>query len=62
MDDDGVADLPAPVADGEIVFAEQPKGLLVGGNPKAVESYLTRLRESAGNQRDIEVLGEGAAQ
>lgn len=45
---DDVEDISAPAADGEIVVAAQPEGLLVGGDPEAVESYLTRLRESAG--------------
>lgn len=48
MNDDDVADLPAPAADGELVVAAQSEGLLVGGDPEAVESYLARLRESAG--------------
>lgn len=48
MNDADVANLPAPAADGEIVVAVQPESLLVGGDPEAVESYLGRLRESAG--------------
>lgn len=48
MNDADVANLPAPAADGEVVIAVQPEGLLLGGDPEAVESYLGRLRESAG--------------
>lgn len=33
---------------GEIVVSAQPEGLLVGGDPEAVESYLQRLTENAG--------------
>lgn len=45
---DDVDNLPVPVAASEIVVAMQPEGVLVDGDPDAVESYLTRLRESAG--------------
>lgn len=40
------ADLPMPAGDEEITIAVQPEGLLVGGNPAAVATYLGRLRES----------------
>lgn len=46
---DDVDNLPVPAADGEVVVVVQPEGALVGGDPEAVESYLTRLRESAGH-------------
>lgn len=52
---DDVDNLPVPAADGEIVVAMQPEGLLVGGDPQAVESYVERLRESAG--RAVQVAG-----
>lgn len=52
---DDVDNLPIPTADGEIVVAMQPEGLLVGGDPEAVESYLERLRASAG--RAVQVAG-----
>lgn len=52
---DDVDNLPAPADDGEIVMAMQPAGILVGGDPEAVESYLARLRESAG--RAVQVTG-----
>ncbi|WP_193044326.1 hypothetical protein [Mycolicibacterium baixiangningiae] len=35
-------------APGEVVVSTQPEGLLVGGEPEAVESYLQRLTENAG--------------
>lgn len=52
---DDIDNLPAPAADGEIVVAMQPEGILVGGDPEAVESYLTRLREAAGHA--VQVAG-----
>ncbi|MGV0626254.1 hypothetical protein [Mycolicibacter minnesotensis] len=48
--------LPVPIATKEVVLSMRQEGLLVGGDPEAVESYLTRLRESAGpSARVIEV-------
>lgn len=55
MPDDDAANLPDPIADGEVVILEQPEGMLVGGDPDAVESYLQRLRESAGHA--VHVIG-----
>ncbi|UVO13490.1 hypothetical protein NM962_05075 [Mycobacterium sp. SVM_VP21] len=51
---DDVDNLPGP-ANGEIVVVTQPEGVLIGGDPEAVESYLDRLRESAG--RAVQVAG-----
>lgn len=42
-------------ASGEVVVSTQPEGLLVGGDPEAVESYLQRLTENAGYA--IQVVG-----
>lgn len=44
-----------PMTQGEIVISVQPEGLLVGGDPGVVESYLSRLRETAG--RAMRVTG-----
>ncbi|ORV47623.1 hypothetical protein AWC02_08380 [Mycolicibacter engbaekii] len=55
MTHDDVASLPATATTGEVVVMEQPEGLLVGGDPKAVEAYLERLRETAGNA--VQVAG-----
>jgi hypothetical protein len=52
-----VAKVPAPPGDGEIVVAVQPEGLLVGGDPAAVESYLTQLWESAGEAARVVGVG-----
>lgn len=38
---------------GEIVVSLQPEGLLVGGDPEGVDSYLQHLRESAGHAIQI---------
>jgi hypothetical protein len=40
---------------GEVVVALQPEGLLVGGDPEAIEPYLNRIREIAG--QTIRVAG-----
>jgi hypothetical protein len=50
-------DLPATLdaAPGEVVVSAQPEGLLVGGDPEAVESYLQRLTENAGYA--VQVVG-----
>lgn len=47
--------LPAESAPGEIVVSTQPEGLLVGGDPEAVESYLKRITEDAGYA--VQVVG-----
>ncbi|WP_234787433.1 hypothetical protein [Mycolicibacter sinensis] len=60
MTDDDVAGLPATVTPGEVVVMEQPEGLLVGGDPEAVEAYLERLRESAGNAVQVAGLDKAA--
>ncbi|OBK34245.1 hypothetical protein A5658_11480 [Mycobacterium sp. 1245111.1] len=39
---------PADIQPGEVVVALQPEGLLVGGDPDAIEPYLGRIREIAG--------------
>ncbi|WP_193044298.1 hypothetical protein [Mycolicibacterium baixiangningiae] len=54
---DGTDNLPAPSepAPGEVVVSAQPEGLLVGGDPEAVESYLQRLAENAGYA--VQVVG-----
>jgi hypothetical protein len=40
---------------GEVVVALQPEGVLVGGDPDAVDSYLSRLRDFAGQA--VQVAG-----
>jgi hypothetical protein len=47
-DSDQASDLPATIElhSDEIVVAVQPEGLLVGGDPDAVESYLQRIQGS----------------
>jgi hypothetical protein len=65
MTDDGLGPAPSdeesallPVAasaPGEIVVSAQPEGLLVGGDPDAVESYLQRITEGAGYA--VQVVG-----
>lgn len=47
--------LPAELTPGEIIVSTQPEGLLVGGDPAAVESYLQRITESAGYA--VQVVG-----
>jgi carbamoylphosphate synthase small subunit len=41
--------LPAEVQKGEVVVSVQPEGVFVGGEPEAVENYLTRIQEAAGH-------------
>ena len=48
MNSDEPENLPLPSTQDEVVISVQPEGLLVGGDPDAVESYLSRLRETAG--------------
>lgn len=60
MTNDDVAGLPTTVTPGEVVVMEQPEGLLVGGDPEAVEAYLERLRESAGNAVQVAGLDKAA--
>ncbi|BBY17727.1 hypothetical protein [Mycolicibacterium litorale] len=54
---DGAGNLPATSepTPGEVVVSTQPEGLLVGGDPEAVEAYLQRLTENAGYA--IQVVG-----
>jgi hypothetical protein len=40
-----------PVAPGEIVFSVHDEGMLIGGDPDAVEAYIERLRSAAGRAR-----------
>jgi hypothetical protein len=53
--DDTADHVPAPLTAGEIVVAEQQEGLLVGGEPEAVEHYLAQLRDTAGHA--VRVVG-----
>jgi hypothetical protein len=55
MSSDEPENLPLPSTPDEVVISVQPGGLLVGGDPDAVESYLSRLRETAG--RTMRVAG-----
>lgn len=50
---DEVPNLPAPVDHGEVVVSYHDEGLLIGGDPAAVESYLSRLRETAGRAAQV---------
>lgn len=60
MTHDDVAGLPATATTGEVVVMKQPEGLLVGGDPEAVEIYLERLRETAGNAVQVAGLDKAA--
>src|SRR5262249_6306411 len=55
MSNDDVPNLPANTDADEVVVSYHDEGLLIGGDPAAVESYLTRLRETAG--RAVQVSG-----
>lgn len=47
-------DLPAVIPDdGEVVVSVQAEGLLVAGNPADIESYVERIRSSAGYAVDV---------
>ncbi|WP_234787910.1 hypothetical protein [Mycolicibacter sinensis] len=59
MNDDA-DNLPVLAADGDVVVAMQPEGLLVGGDPTAVESYLERLRTSAGHAVQVTGIGKSS--
>jgi hypothetical protein len=41
--------LPAVREDGGVVVSLQPEGLVIGGDPVEVESYLSRIRKAAGD-------------
>lgn len=55
MNEDDRSDLPAKIEAHEIVVSFHDNGLLVGGDPSAVESYLARLRTTA--TRALQVSG-----
>ena len=46
-DGDGASNLPAVSGSDEVVVSFHDEGLLVGGDPVAVESYLQRLRHGS---------------
>ncbi|MDP7724192.1 hypothetical protein [Mycobacterium sp. TY814] len=50
---DDVPNLPAAIDSGEIVVSYHDEGLLIGGDAAAVESYLSRLRETAGRAAQV---------
>lgn len=53
MSNEEVPNLPAPIDNGEVVVSYHDEGLLIGGDAAAVESYLTRLRETAGRAAQV---------
>ncbi|BBZ79497.1 hypothetical protein MANY_48340 [Mycolicibacterium anyangense] len=55
MPDDTSDNLPAPADSEEVEVSVQPGGLVVSGEPEAVEAYLSRLRNVAG--RTMQVTG-----
>lgn len=55
MSDETPDNLPATVDSDEVEVSVQPGGLVVAGDPEAVEAYLTRLRTVAG--RTMRVAG-----
>ncbi|CAJ1501167.1 hypothetical protein [[Mycobacterium] burgundiense] len=55
MTDEENRNLPARAVDAELEVSVQPEGLLVGGDPEAVEAYLLRLRTAAG--KTMRVVG-----
>lgn len=59
LDGDGASNLPAVSGSDEVVVSFHDEGLLVGGDPVAVESYLQRLRHVAG--RSMQVAGVDSA-
>ncbi len=59
MDDDGASNLPATNGSDEVVVSFHDEGLLVGGDPAAVDNYLQRLRHVAG--RSVQVAGLDSA-
>lgn len=59
MDDDGASNLPAVSGSDEVVVSFHDEGLLVGGDPAAVDNYLQRLRHVAG--RSVQVAGLDSA-
>ena len=48
MSDETPDNLPVPVGSDEVEVSVQPGGLVVAGDPEAVEAYLSRLRTVAG--------------
>jgi hypothetical protein len=59
VDGDGASNLPAVNGSDEVVVSFHDEGLLVGGDPVAVENYLQRLRHLAG--RSMQVAGADSA-
>ncbi len=57
--DDAVPNLPATSDTDEAVVSFHDEGLLIGGDPAAVETYLQRLRHVAG--RSMQVTGVDSA-
>lgn len=45
---------------GEVIVALQPEGLLVGGDPAGVESYLSRIRQAAGHTLQVAGIDKGS--
>ena len=45
---------------GEVVIALEPEGMLLGGDPDAVQSYLNRIREAAGRAVDVAEIDAGS--
>jgi hypothetical protein len=55
VDGGEAANLPAKIGSDEVVISFHDEGLLIGGDPAAVENYLQRLRHVAG--RSMQVAG-----
>lgn len=53
MPDDTPDNLPAPVESYDVEVSVQPGGLVVSGEPEAVEAYLSRLRTAAGKTMQV---------
>lgn len=59
MSEQEMYDVSGSIDDDEVVVAFHDEVLLIGGDPAAVESYLTRLQANAG--RAIRVAGTHGA-
>ena len=53
MSDEKSGHLPARAVNDHVEVSNQPDGLLVGGDPEAIESYLSRLRVVAGKSMRV---------
>lgn len=60
MADESPNNLPVPMADDTVQVSVHPGGLVVAGDPEAVEAYLARLRTVAGKTMQVAGIGKSS--